>query len=112
MFIWLPRDVISPLLLVNTPVYVLLRYKLPSETGPPCYRLQIRNVQGYNEQVVGSDSVYNANHEYRRLRLKNGENCPEYGKWYTTNSMEKVFIYRLSREIVVTRQDYDKMNET
>jgi hypothetical protein len=22
---------------------------------------------------------------------------------------EKVFIYRLSREIVVTRQDYDKM---
>jgi hypothetical protein len=24
------------------------------ETGPPCYRLQIRNVQGYNEQVVAS----------------------------------------------------------
>jgi hypothetical protein len=94
---------------VNTPVYVLLRYKLPSETGPPCYRLQIRNVQGYNEQVVGSDSVYNANHEYRRLRLKNGENCPEYGKWYTINSWGKVFIYRLSREIFVTRQDFDKM---
>jgi hypothetical protein len=31
-------------------------------------------VEGYNEQVVGFD------HEYRRLRLKNGENCPEYGK--------------------------------
>jgi hypothetical protein len=44
------------------------------------FRLQIPNVQGYNEQVVGFDSVYNANHEYRRLRLKNGENCPEYGK--------------------------------
>jgi hypothetical protein len=38
------------------------------ETGQPCYRLQI--------------SVYNANHEYRRLKLKNGENCQgqEYGK--------------------------------
>jgi hypothetical protein len=24
------------------------------ETGQPCYRLQIRNVQGYNEQVVAS----------------------------------------------------------
>jgi hypothetical protein len=24
------------------------------ETGQPCYRLQIRKVQGYNEQVVAS----------------------------------------------------------
>jgi hypothetical protein len=24
------------------------------ETGQPCYRLQLRNVQGYNEQVVAS----------------------------------------------------------
>jgi hypothetical protein len=36
--------------------------------------------RGKNEQVVGFDSVYNANHENRRLKLKNGENCPEYGK--------------------------------
>jgi hypothetical protein len=42
----------------------------PPETGQPCYRLQIRNVQGYNEQVVGFDSAYNANHKHRRLRLK------------------------------------------
>jgi hypothetical protein len=34
------------------------------ETGQSCYQLQIRNVKGYNEQVVGFDSVYNANHEY------------------------------------------------
>jgi hypothetical protein len=27
------------------------------ETGQPCCQLQIRNVQGYNEQVVGFDSV-------------------------------------------------------
>ncbi|KAJ3619227.1 hypothetical protein MTP99_004928 [Tenebrio molitor] len=33
---------------------------------------------------MGFVSVYNANHEYRRLKLKNGENCPDYGKWYTT----------------------------
>ncbi|KAH0812395.1 hypothetical protein GEV33_010397 [Tenebrio molitor] len=40
-------------------------------------------LQGYNEQVMGFVSVYNANHEYRRLKLKNGENCPDYGKWVT-----------------------------
>jgi hypothetical protein len=30
------------------------------ETGQPCYRLQIRNVQGYNEQVVAEELVRTA----------------------------------------------------
>jgi hypothetical protein len=35
----------------NLPCYVI---NYAPETGQPCYRLQIRNVQGYNEQVVAS----------------------------------------------------------
>jgi hypothetical protein len=35
-------------------VLILSLLNYAPETGQPCYRLQIRNVQGYNEQVVAS----------------------------------------------------------
>jgi hypothetical protein len=53
------------------------------ETGQPCYRLQIRNVQGYNEQVVASTRFTMRTTRNADWSWKIGENSPEYGKWYT-----------------------------
>jgi hypothetical protein len=52
-FLGYPRRIISDNGLAFGSRYCYVIIYAP-ETGQPCYRLQIRNVQGYNEQVVAS----------------------------------------------------------
>jgi hypothetical protein len=58
---------------------VTLLITLP-KVGNPVTGYKSGMFRGMTNRSWAYNAVYNANHEYRRLRLKNGENCLEYGK--------------------------------